>query len=211
MSLAQDLRELDQRPPGADEALAALDRDARAVDVASRGDGNAAYGVFAAARLRETANSMASVLDLPACRGLVGLPSRSTTSRAAPLGVSLECVNDPAALAKIGPGSPLGSRSAAAPVECKDAHQFEQYLKFDSPGGPATPFPGDVMLADYAARQCGEAFAGYVGRSPASWNLSYASFPPDAADWAGGRRSITCLAFDPERDTVEGPMVKPGS
>lgn len=84
-------------------------------------------------------------------------------------------------------------------VSCDEPHQSEVYAEIliDEPS-----FPGVDAVVDFASESCTQAFESFIGLPYIESELSFHFYYPTANSWAVGDRSVFCVAYDPEGDSV---------
>lgn len=92
-------------------------------------------------------------------------------------------------------GIPLSSDTLSVPrVSCDAPHDSELFAIL---GVEGSVFPGEEELVSEAQERCSRAFGDFIGIPFAQSTLDFRFYYPTASSWAGGDRSIYCLAFDP--------------
>ena len=84
------------------------------------------------------------------------------------------------------------SVSTVTPVDCAQAHEKEVYATIALPGADG-PYPGDVVLEEFADRECVAAFETYVGRSFGSSELYIGYLTPSPETWSNGDHVVSCI------------------
>jgi len=85
-------------------------------------------------------------------------------------------------------------------VPCTGAHQLEAYLVTEVADGD---FPGTGSVRATAQQRCGDAFAGFVGRTYDRSTLGVYYYVPTQQTWEqASDRAITCLVGDPGVETT---------
>lgn len=80
-------------------------------------------------------------------------------------------------------------------IDCALPHQLEVFAVLEHPASANGPFPGNEELLRWAAEECQDRFAGYVGTSYEDSELFLTHFTPVAAGWEDGDRGVTCLVY----------------
>lgn len=111
-----------------------------------------------------------------------------------------DCFNDDALSDDDRPG-PAESDVVEA-VPCSQSHQFEAYHDFDLDGAR---FPGQRAIKNAVVDGCLPAFKDYVGIPYAKSRLDASFYGPTPQSWELlDDRVITCVIYDPRRDTTAG-------
>lgn len=80
-------------------------------------------------------------------------------------------------------------------VLCTQPHVAEVYFANDSYWKQAASYPGNDSVDSTGNAVCGSKFNSYVGISYNNSLYSYAYIDPSSASWAGGDRSMLCVAY----------------
>ena len=195
--LTRELSELDEAPSGATQFLRELLTDT--VELGAALEASADVGndglAFASARLRITGNAVAQKLDLDECSDTLGTWSMGSAPAAAPLSPDVVCLIAPGSDNR--PGAlDADALATAEPVPCDTAHDIERYLAFEAFPGAGTDFPGQIVLAEQAAAQCGAAFDDAFGTPAVSDPSTYVAIVPDVSTWLDGDSLIHCVRID---------------
>lgn len=96
---------------------------------------------------------------------------------------------------EFGTGATLPGEVTSVP--CQRAHRGEVVFAGDIwPGAQA--YPGDDAITDQADARCARELAAYEGGSPPHGAaFTYEAVVPGSDSWAGGDRSLTCIAYMP--------------
>ena len=87
-------------------------------------------------------------------------------------------------------------------MPCTQPHTGEVFFTGDI-WPQSLDYPGDNAVADQADARCGQAFTAYDGISPDESAFTYSEEIPDEASWAANDRSVQCIAYDPNGETVD--------
>ena len=100
-----------------------------------------------------------------------------------------ECFNSPAVSA----GRTVRVEDVT-PVPCADAHDAEVFAVLAYPAGRDAAYPGDEVVADYAASECLLQFPGYTGSSYDDSDVEVATIRPDRDSWdEKDDRQVACV------------------
>lgn len=87
---------------------------------------------------------------------------------------------------------------------CNEAHNAEVVLVANHPAAKGAAYPSDDDLDTWATNTCVPAIFSYVGAGADFDSLNYGLFYPQADDWSGGERQMTCYVLRLDM----GPMSK---
>ena len=114
-----------------------------------------------------------------------------------------QCFNSPAASA----GRTVEVEDVT-PVPCAGAHDAEVFAVLAYPAGQDAAYPGDEVVADYAASECLLQFPGYTGSTYDDSEVDVATIRPDEESWEDkDDRQVACVLYQ-QGSTLTGSRRK---
>ena len=81
-------------------------------------------------------------------------------------------------------------------LPCADAHDGEVFAVATHPAAKDDPYPGDDVVADFAAAECLERLPSYTGSKYDESDLEVASVRPDEDSWTDkDDRAVACVLY----------------
>lgn len=153
-----------------------------------------------AMRLHTTGNSFADVVGVAECRDSVGFLPLDPPSATEPVVAIEECFSDPAFALRTGAvpaagGDPESAGGAAALVPCDEPHDYQTFARFEFPGGPGGPFPGELAVAYFSVVECTDRLDALLDSDFASTDYTFVGSELTDTEWRDGDLTMTCDAY----------------
>jgi WD40 repeat protein len=95
-----------------------------------------------------------------------------------------------------------GDVQQVAIVDCGEVHDLEVFAVLEHPAPYGEPYPGELIVDEYAESECGERFQSYTGKTLSESGYFLYWFKPTASGWQDySDRRITCSL-----QHVDGPI-----
>jgi hypothetical protein len=90
-------------------------------------------------------------------------------------------------------------------VACTQPHEAEVFFAGNA-WPPSLAYPGDSTVTVQASNRCEDEFALYDGIEIGDSAFTAVTLVPDSSGWASGKRSLQCVAYEPDLAGPSGAM-----